>query len=60
LLGQGYIPRDAAILGVYLHGQAGDLATEASSEESLIAGDIIESLGNAFQYIKGIYDEDHF
>jgi ADP-dependent NAD(P)H-hydrate dehydratase / NAD(P)H-hydrate epimerase len=60
LLGQGYIPRDAAILGVYLHGQAGDLATEASSEESLIAGDIIESLGNAFQYIKGIYNEDHF
>ena len=59
LLGQGYIPRDAAILGVYLHGLAGDLALEASSEESLIAGDIIESLGFAFQYIKGIYNEDH-
>lgn len=59
LLGQGYIPRDAAILGVYLHGLAGDLASEASSEEYLIAGDIIESLGFAFQYIKGIYDEDH-
>ncbi len=59
LLGQGYTPRDAAILGVYLHGLAGDLAAEASSEESLIAGDIIESLGFAFQYIKGIYDEDH-
>jgi len=59
LLGQGYLPRDAAILGVYLHGLAGDLASEASSEESLIAGDIIESLGFAFQYIKGIYNEDH-
>jgi NAD(P)H-hydrate epimerase len=59
LLAQGYIPRDAAILGVYLHGLAGDLALESSSEESLIAGDIIESLGFAFQYIKGIYNEDH-
>ena len=58
LLGQGYIPRDAAILGVYLHGLAGDLASEAFSEEYLIAGDIIESLGFAFQHIKGIYDED--
>jgi hydroxyethylthiazole kinase-like uncharacterized protein yjeF len=59
LLGQGYNPRDAAILGVYMHGLAGDLASDDSSEESLIAGDIIESLGFAFQYIKGIYDEDH-
>lgn len=59
LLGQGYTPHDAAILGVYLHGLAGDIASEASSEASLIAGDIIESLGFAFQYIKGIYDEDH-
>jgi hydroxyethylthiazole kinase-like uncharacterized protein yjeF len=58
LLGQGYHPRDAAILGVYLHGLAGDLAAEASSEASLIAGDIIESLGFAFQYLKGLYNED--
>jgi NAD(P)H-hydrate epimerase len=58
LLGQGYQPRDAAILGVYLHGLAGDLAAEASSEESLIAGDIIDTLGFAFQYLKGIHDED--
>ena len=59
LLGQGYHPRDAAILGVYLHGLAGDIASEASSEASLIAGDIIEYLGFAFQYLKGIYYEDH-
>ena len=58
LLGQGHVPGEAALLGVYLHGLAGDLAAEASSEESLVAGDIIESLGFAFQYIKGTYDED--
>ena len=58
LLGQGYPPRDAALLGVYLHGLAGDLAAEATSEASLIAGDIIESIGFAFQYLKGPYDEE--
>ncbi len=57
LLGQGYAPGNAALLGVYLHGLAGDLAAEASSEESLIAGDIIESMGLAFQYLKGSRDE---
>jgi hydroxyethylthiazole kinase-like uncharacterized protein yjeF len=57
LLGQGYSPADSALLGVYLHGLAGDLAAEASSEESLIAGDIIESLGYAFQYLKGSQNE---
>ncbi len=57
LLGQGYSPGNAALLGVYLHGLAGDLAAEASSEESLIAGDIIESLGLAFQYLKGSRNE---
>ncbi|MFC2116030.1 NAD(P)H-hydrate dehydratase [Bacteroidota bacterium] len=59
LLGQGYSPAESALLGVYLHGLAGDLAVETSSEESLIAGDIIESLGFAFQYLKGARDETH-
>jgi NAD(P)H-hydrate epimerase len=48
LLGQGYPPDHAALLGVYLHGLAGDLAAAKSSEESVIAGDIIENIGKAF------------
>ncbi len=57
LLGQGYSPADSALLGVYLHGLAGDLAAEAASEESLVAGDIIASLGHAFQYLKDLGNE---
>jgi len=57
LLGQGYPPSSSALLGVYLHGLAADLVVEASSEESLIAGDIIDSLGLAFQYLKGSTNE---
>lgn len=48
LLAQGYSSKHAAILGVYLHGKAGDLAAEASSQEALIAGDIPDFLGKAF------------
>ncbi|HVT86981.1 MAG TPA: NAD(P)H-hydrate dehydratase [Chitinophagaceae bacterium] len=48
LLAQGYSPTDAAMLGVYLHGWAGDIAANKFSEEAMIAGDITEHLGEAF------------
>ena len=48
LLAQGYTPQEAAILGVYLHGIAGDIAAKELSQEALIAGDIIDYLGKAF------------
>lgn len=49
LLAQGYEPNDAAVMGVYLHGLAGDHATDARSQEAMIAGDITEHLGIAFE-----------
>jgi len=49
LLAQGYAPETSAVTGVYLHGLAGDLATASISEESVIAGDIIQMLGKAFR-----------
>jgi ADP-dependent NAD(P)H-hydrate dehydratase len=45
-LGQG--PWDAARLGVYLHGLAGDLAAAEVGHESLIASDLIRFLPAAF------------
>jgi len=54
LFGQGYSPAVAARLGVYLHGYAGDVASETKSFESVIASDLINSLPDAFAYI---YDE---
>lgn len=49
LLAQGYTPEEAAIFGVYLHGLAGDLAAENLSQESLLASDISDYLGDAFK-----------
>jgi NAD(P)H-hydrate epimerase len=48
LLAQGYTANQAAIVGVYLHGKAADIALKQQSYESLIASDIIDNLGQAF------------
>jgi len=48
LVGQGLSNFDAAVLGVYIHGLAGDIAAEKVGQVSLMATDIIESLPDAF------------
>ncbi|HEY3324910.1 MAG TPA: NAD(P)H-hydrate dehydratase [Planctomycetota bacterium] len=53
LIGQGMSGFDAACLGVYLHGLAGDLAAARLGIWSLIAGDLIDELPNAFQRTAG-------
>jgi len=52
LLAQGYSSEDASILGVHLHGLAGDIATKEFSKEAMIAGDIIDSIGKAFKQLE--------
>jgi NAD(P)H-hydrate epimerase len=52
LLAQGYTPENAAVMGVYLHGLAGDLAAGELSSESIIASDIIKCLPKAFNTLK--------
>lgn len=49
LLGQGLSPLEAAVAGVYLHGCAGDLAAFSYGEASLVAGDILNQLPEAFK-----------
>lgn len=44
LLARGYSATDAARLGVYLHGAAGDLAAAKVGETSLVASDIVDAL----------------
>lgn len=48
LLGQGLSDFDAAVLGVYIHGLAGDIAAEKLGQISLIATDIAQALPDAF------------
>lgn len=48
LIAQNYAPEHAAILGVYLHGLAGDFAANALSQQAMAASDITTFLSQAF------------
>lgn len=48
LLAQGYTPENAAILGTFVHGLAGDIAASALSETGITARDIVQFLPEAF------------
>jgi NAD(P)H-hydrate epimerase len=50
-LSQNYSSIDAAILGVYLHGLAGDKAVLKTTEYGLLASDLIESIPDAIKEI---------
>jgi len=52
LLARGYQRKEACMVGVYLHGLAGDLAANDLGEESLLASDIIRYLPQAFKRLK--------
>ena len=53
LLAQGYLPIDAAIVGVYIHGATGDFAAKNKSLTGMIASDIIENLDLVFRELEG-------
>lgn len=52
LLAQGYSQEVAAVLGVYLHSVAGDLAAESLSQEAMLASDITGHIGKAYLKIQ--------
>ncbi len=53
LLGQGLKPIDAAKLGVFCHGLAGDLGSLEKGEYGLIASDILDNIPYVFKEIHG-------
>jgi NAD(P)H-hydrate epimerase len=48
LIGQKFSPFDAAVLGTYLHGMAGDIGAERLGQYSLMATDLLDLLPEAF------------
>jgi NAD(P)H-hydrate epimerase len=52
LLGQGIDPTEAAALGAWVHGHAGDLAAEALGETGMTAGDVLDHLPFAFMDVR--------
>ncbi len=48
LLAQGLTSVDAAILGVYLHGLAGDISAGEIGQQALTASDLVNNIGKAW------------
>lgn len=53
LLARGYKQADACMIGMYVHGLAGDLAADELGVECMVAGDIIRYLPQAFKRLYG-------
>ena len=51
LLARGYKHEDACVVGMYLHGLAGDIAARELGVESVIASDLIQYIPQAFKRI---------
>ena len=52
LMAQGMTAEDAALCGAFIHGTAGDIAADALTPRAMIAGDIIDSLPEAFEALE--------
>jgi NAD(P)H-hydrate epimerase len=50
-LAQGATPKDASIIGTYMHGFIGDVIAEKKGQRSLVASDIINSIPQVFKSI---------
>jgi NAD(P)H-hydrate epimerase len=52
LLAQGYSPDSAALLGVFIHGLAGDIAAETRGQHGMTALDIVQFQADAFRMLE--------
>jgi len=52
-IGQGMTPEDAAYSGVFVHGLAGDMASEQLGQRSVMAMDIADALSGALSRLEG-------
>lgn len=51
MIGQKLPAFEAAQLGVYVHGLAGDIARDQNGEVGMIAGDLVDALPDAFHHL---------
>lgn len=51
-LAQGLSAYDAALVGAYVHGLAGQIAAQNGNSRSVIAGDVLATIGEAFRRIE--------
>lgn len=52
LLAQNYTPEEASLIGVYIHGMAGDIAASKFGHEGLISSDIIDCIPQSISILR--------
>ena len=52
LLAQGYSSLESALLGVYLHGLAGDIAADKKGMDGMITRDVVNGVGEAWKNLR--------
>ena len=57
LIAQGFSPHESAILGVYLHGMAGDMAAKSFGQRSVMATDMVNNIHKAILSILEIGEQ---
>lgn len=57
LLAQGYSALDACLIGVYLHGLAGDLAAEELGMDAMRPSDLVDALPTAWKTLRGTSEQ---
>jgi NAD(P)H-hydrate epimerase len=57
LVAQKYDPLQATLIGVYIHGLAGDFAAEKLGKEAMLPSDIVEHLSDAYHFL---HSEDNY
>jgi len=58
LIAQGLAPYDAARLGVYVHGMAGDLVAAEKGQQGMVAGDVAEAMPRALMALTRLRTEE--
>ena len=53
-IAQGLAAVDAAILGVYIHGLAGEILAKEKGLRGVLAGDVVEALPLALKTLEGL------
>ncbi|MEO8088217.1 MAG: NAD(P)H-hydrate dehydratase, partial [Bacteroidota bacterium] len=52
LLAQGYSSLESSLLGVYLHGMAGDIAADRKGMDGMIARDVVNGIAGAYKELR--------
>jgi NAD(P)H-hydrate epimerase len=57
LMAQGYEPEDACLIGVFLHGSAGDITAQDLGQDAMRPSDLVGALSTAWKRLRGVSEQ---